>query len=92
MATYEVAEIKQVEGAVVKERLGKVDPEALSAQLAEIRNALDPFVDSGGQASAFGLESLEIALTIGAEGKVWFVASGSVEASITMTFSRPDNV
>ena len=90
MASYGVAEITQTEGVTVVERRGELDLDDLSEQLQEIRNAITPVIaDEPQAAGGFGLESLEIALTVGAEGKIWFIVSGSVEASITMTFSRP---
>lgn len=89
MATYGVAEIREVEGAAVTERVGDVDLEELKDQLKEIRNAINPIIAEESQAGGFGLDSLEISLTVGASGKVLFIASGSVEASITMTFARP---
>jgi hypothetical protein len=39
--------------------------------------------------NSFGLQTLEIDLTLGAEGKIWFIAKGSAEASIKLTFGRP---
>jgi hypothetical protein len=31
---------------------------------------------------------MELALTVGLEGKIWFVAKGTGEASLTLTWSR----
>jgi len=91
LATYGVAEIAQAEGLTVIEQRGAVDLDDLSGQLQEIRDAITPIIAGETQtAGDFGLESLEISLTVGAEGKIWFIASGSAEASITMTFSRPE--
>jgi hypothetical protein len=89
MATYGVAEITQAEGMTVVERRGDIDLDDLSQQLMEIRNAINPVLAEEPQPGRFGLQSLEISLTVGAEGKIWFIVSGSAEASITLTFSRP---
>jgi hypothetical protein len=67
----------------------EVDLGKLRTQLEEIRDAILPIAEPGGQAGGFGLQSLEFDLTIGAEGKIWFVAKGSVEASIKLTFGHP---
>ena len=66
-----------------------VDPAAIAVELRDIADAIGPAV-AGGKTheSGFGLESLEIALTIGAEGGIGFVAKGSAEASITVRFAR----
>ncbi|TML45289.1 MAG: hypothetical protein E6G19_05265 [Actinobacteria bacterium] len=69
---------------------GGVDLGKLRSQLEEIRDAILP-VAAGpdGAVGGFGLQTLEIDLTIGAEGQVWFVAKGSLEASIKLTFGHP---
>lgn len=91
LATYGVAEITQTEGVTVVERRGDIELDRLSEQLQEIRNAINPIIADETQAEGgFGLQSLEISLTVGLDGKIWFIASGSVEASITMSFSRPE--
>ena len=68
---------------------GELELSGLASQLEEIRDALQPVLDEPSPAGGFGLQSLEVALTIGLEGKVWFVASGSAEASVTLTFGKP---
>jgi hypothetical protein len=60
----------------------------LRDQLREIKDTIKPIIAEE-PAGAFGLESLQISLTIGAQGKIWFKVSGSAEASNTLTFSRP---
>jgi len=66
---------------------GAVDLGRLSDQLKEIRDAFVGITQER-SADGFGLSSLEVDLTIGAEGRVWFVAKGSVEASIKLTFAH----
>jgi len=66
-----------------------VDPAALANELRDIADAMGPAVaDAKTHESGFGLDTVEIALTIGAEGGIGFVAKGSAEASITVRFSR----
>ena len=60
----------------------------LRRQLEEIRDAILPVAADQPADSGFGLQTLEFDLTIGAEGKVLFVAKGSIEASIKLTFAR----
>ena len=66
-----------------------VDVSTVRTQLEEIRDAILPVASGGDGGGGFGLQTLEIDLTIGAEGKIWFVAKGSAEASIKLTFGRP---
>jgi hypothetical protein len=89
MATYGVAEITQAEGKMVVERRGDVDLDALSEQLMDIRNAISPILVEEPERGGLALQSLVISLTVGVDGKIWFIVSGSAEASITLTFSRP---
>jgi hypothetical protein len=80
--TYDIA----VQGGTA----GKVDPRKLMEQLDGLRNALSPMLDEeqDQEQGRFRLSSLEIGLTVSAEGNIVFV-SASVTASITLTFSRP---
>ena len=69
---------------------GGVDLGKLRSQLEEIRDAILPVAaEPAGAQGGFGLQTLEIDLTIGAEGQVWFVAKGSLEASLKLTFGHP---
>ncbi len=86
--TYPVVDLT-AEPEFVLEGKPTVDPRELAQQLRDISDAIAPVVGETQSSGGFGLESIEIALTIGAEGGVWFVAKGSAEASITVTFSRP---
>lgn len=75
-------------GAVLAfERPPTVDPADLARQLKAISDAIAPVLDDA-QTGRLGLAELEIALTIGVEGGVWFVAKGSAEASILLRFRR----
>jgi hypothetical protein len=65
----------------------EVDPHRLASELSKIINTLAPVLCDLPE-TVIGLTEVEIALTIGAEGGVWFVAKGSAEASIRLRFSR----
>jgi hypothetical protein len=65
----------------------QVDTDDLCQELAQIRDSLGPLLSDS--AKDLSLSSVDIALTLSASGKVWFIAEGAVEASITLTFSRP---
>jgi hypothetical protein len=67
---------------------GKVDLDDLSSQLGEIRDALNPVLADQGADHAFRLRSMELDLTVGLEGQVWFVAKGKGEASLKLTWSH----
>jgi len=66
--------------------LDRIDPEDLRHQLEEIRAALEPLLTPA-DASRLGLTEITVGLTLGASGKILFIAEGSVEATITLTFS-----
>jgi|1185.fasta_scaffold304869_1 hypothetical protein len=71
-------------------RIGDVDPEALAGQLEPIREAFESRLFQGSRGVVgFGLQSVEVSLTVTAEGGVGFIAKGSIEGSITLTFERP---
>ncbi len=89
MSTYQVVDLTAAQGPQA-EAQGEIDLDSLRSQLEEIRDALMPVLGAEEPTqSGLGLESVEIALSVGFEGKVWFVAKGTAEASITLTFSRP---
>jgi hypothetical protein len=69
------------------ERSPTVDPAELARQLKAISDAITPVLEDT-HVGRLGLTELEISLTIGAEGGVWFVAKGSAEASIVLRFKR----
>jgi hypothetical protein len=83
--TYGVVDLSAPYGVQV-EALGKVNPRELVERLIPIRDALSKLIEPN---SKFGLESLEVSLTLTAEGGVAFIAKGSAEASLTLTFARP---
>ncbi len=66
----------------------KVDPGAIARELKDIADAVAPIVGTQQHDGGFGLQSVAITLTVGAEGGVAFVAKGSAEASITLTLGR----
>jgi hypothetical protein len=67
---------------------GTVDIDALREQLMEIRDGLNPVLaDQDGQGS-LRLQTMEVDLTIGLEGQIWFVAKGKGEASLKLTWGR----
>jgi len=74
------------------EQRGEIDLDDLRDQLREIRDAINPIITEAPAVGALGLESVVIALTVGYQGKILFLMSGSVEASITLTFSRPNSL
>ena len=65
-----------------------VDIDKLRHQLTDIKNGLVGVFEEKDRQDNFALDSLEISLTIGAEGGVWFIAKGSIEGSIKLTFAR----
>ena len=54
-----------------------VDRARLAADLQRISQAIAPVLATSEPSAGFGLQSIELSLTIGAEGGVWFVAKGS---------------
>jgi hypothetical protein len=68
---------------------GVVDPDRIARELKDISDRIAPVLAEPQPSAGLGLASVEVSLTIGAEGGVWFIAKGSAEASITLTFSRP---
>ena len=68
----------------------KVNPRNLADELVPIRDAFQKVL--AGQDAAgggFGLRTVEVSLTVTAEGGVAFIAKGSIEGSITLTFEGP---
>ena len=82
MATFGIATVTTVDVPPT------VDTDDLRNQLAEIRDSLDPLLS--GERTGLSLSEVTVGLTLSASGKVWFIAEGSVEASITLTFTRPN--
>jgi hypothetical protein len=65
-----------------------VDIDKLRDQLKDIKNGLVGVFEDKDRQDKFALNSLEVGLTIGAEGGIWFIAKGSVQGSIKLTFKR----
>jgi hypothetical protein len=66
-----------------------IDVDKIAEQLKDIQVRISSaFKDVA--PSKFGLQSIELQLTVGAEGGIWFLAKGSVGGSITLTFAVPD--
>ena len=68
-------------------KLGAVDLDQMRSQLTQIRDALSPVLEEEPQKS-IQLQSIELDLTVGLEGQVWFVAKGTAEASLRLIWSR----
>lgn len=87
--TYPVVDLSANEHeSIAYEGRAKVDPAAIAKQLKDIADAVGPVVADERAAGGFGLQTVAITLTVGAEGGVAFVAKGSAEASITLTLGR----
>lgn len=84
---YPVVDLTTSEPAL--EGRASVDPQELARQLKDISDAVTPVLADDAQQGGFGLDSIEIALTIGAEGGIAFIAKGTAEASVTVKFARP---
>ncbi len=91
MASYGVGEIIQTEGLTTVVQRGEVDLDELRDQLMEIRDAIHPIITEVPADGALGLQSLVISLAVGYQGRILFLVSGSVQASITLTFARPNS-
>ena len=90
MSTFEIVDLTR--GALVRGGhpdapavVGSIDTQELAAQIESLRQDLDGTI--GRSERGLGVTSLVIKLTLGAEGRVAFVAKGSVEASIEVTFT-----
>jgi hypothetical protein len=67
----------------------KVNPGNLADELVTIRDAFQRVLHGpAAPAGGFGLKMVEVSLTVTAEGGVAFIAKGSIEGSITLTFER----
>ena len=65
--------------------VGTMDTVELARQLQELRSDLSSVLNASEK--GIGLKSIVVRLTVGAEGRVAFIAKGSIEASIEVTFS-----
>lgn len=68
--------------------VGKVDLDDLRNQLETIRDGIAPVLEGDAASSGIRLQKVEIDLTVGLEGHVWFIAKGKGEASLKLEFSR----
>ena len=91
MATFDVVDLTA--GSIVtrggehgnRSSVGSIDTAELAHQLDALRSDLSSVLDQSEE--GIGLKSMVVKLTVGAEGKVAFIAKGSIEASIEITFS-----
>jgi hypothetical protein len=90
VSTYDVADLTRSTQDPELQVIGRVRTEEIAKQLKEIRDAISQVINEEPQPGRMGLNSIEIALTVGTEGRVSFVARGSVEASIRLIFTRPE--
>lgn len=79
----------QTESLLQGRAVGSVDLGQLRSQLDDIRDALSPVLaEQAESAGGFHLNTMELDLTVGLEGQIWFVAKGKGEASLKLTWSR----
>jgi len=91
MSEYEVRDLTAGASALQGGgEAGSVDLDSLREQLEEIRDSLTPVVSDQAEGDGLRLQEIELSLAVGLEGKVWFVAKGTAEASLKLTFGRPD--
>ena len=91
MATFDIVDLSRP-GVVTRgggyqtdSLVGTMDTVELARQLHELRSDLSSVLEASEK--GIGLKSILVRLTVGAEGRVAFIAKGSVEASIEVTFS-----
>lgn len=87
--TAEAVPASQRGGTVTGQALavGAVDTAAVAHGLEALRQDLTAHVTQG-EEGGLRLDEVTFSLTVSAEGKVAFVAKGSAEASIAITFRR----
>lgn len=68
-----------------QESLGRVDTGDIARQLGFLRDDIDQLFQ---QQEHLGLKSVAIKLAITAEGRVAFIAKGTLEASVEVVFER----
>ena len=83
---YPVVDLSR-SAALAMEASPTVNPAEVARQLKAISDAIGPILNEA-EPGTLGLSEVEISLTIGAEGGVWFVAKGKAEASIVLRFRR----
>lgn len=67
--------------------VGSVNSSTMTDNLRALRDDLNELFEDDDR---MRLKSLIVKLAVSAEGKVAFIAKGSIEASIELTFERPD--
>ena len=87
-STFEVVDLTAAGSPLQGGTHGSVDLDSLRGQLEAIRDALTPVVAEQAADEHIRLKEIELALTVGVEGKVWFIAKGTGEASITLKWGR----
>jgi hypothetical protein len=89
MANFEVVDLTAQSatraGGTKTAVVGSLDSTELADALAVLRDDMDSLFESEGELK---LKSVVIKLAIGAEGKVAFIAKGTAEASVELTFER----
>lgn len=92
MSEYQVVDLSaDTQGLQAFGGVGKVDVDQLRTQLTDIRDSLAPLMQEEEVPNRFGLTEMEIALSVSVEGKILFVAKGAAEATIKLTFGRPES-
>jgi len=90
-SAFSVVDLTQGQSPLQATQHGRIDLDDLRGQLEEIRDALTPVVAHQAQDERLRLQSLELSLTVGLEGKVWFIAKGKGEASIKLVWGRSES-
>lgn len=95
MASYPIVDLtepgaapEQTESGMVASRgvLGRLDPAELAGKITALRDEMASVLTPAVPVKSWGLQSVELSLAITAEGGIAFIAKGSVEASIALTF------
>lgn len=89
MATFEIIDLQSGtayrSGDRASRALGSVDTQEISQQLDSLRHDINELFHDR---EHLGLKSITIKLAITAEGKVAFIAKGTLEASVEIHFER----
>src|SRR4051794_20836051 len=67
----------------------EVDLDQLVQEISAIASTIVSGISQGGGGAAYELEQLTLTLAISMDGRVFLVARGSSDASITLRVSRP---
>lgn len=89
MAKFEIVDLHASTPTRSGERapraLGSVSTSEIADQLVALRDEVDPIFEDGNHLK---LKSITIKLAITAEGRVAFIARGTVDASVAVVFER----